>query len=745
MFESDPPSGVTFQHQDKLPKLPIPSLEDTCKRYLKALEGLQDEEEHMRTQLAVQDFLEKDGPILQQKLKEYAKDKSSYIEEFWYESYLSHSDPVVLALNPYFVLENDPTPDRGSQLPRAASLIVSSLGFIHDLRAGILQPDTIRGLPLDMDQYTRLFGTARIPTKKGCRMEVANSHHIVVLRRGQFYWFAVMDENNQPLLTEREIIRNLQAIVNDADRWSRREVAQNSVGVLSTENRKTWSKIRTTISSEKHNADCLEMVDKALFIVCLDDNADLKDNLGQLCANFLCGTYGLEDGVQVGTCVNRWYDKLQIIVCSDGAAGINFEHTGVDGHTVLRFAADIFTEGLMLLARSINPSAPTLFHASLSPYAKSYKPAKGEKKPERKDAMDTAPKKLDWNLTPELRVNIRFAETRLSDLICQNDCEALEFKGYGKNFITSHGFSPDAFVQMAFQAAYFGLYGRIECVYEPAMTKAFLHGRTEAIRSVQPESVNFTKTFYSDASVSEKVGALRKACERHVKLTKECSQGLGQDRHLYALYCLQRRMNDGSLDSPDTAGSSDENESLSDGSPRSDISEVARRIRKMTPRIFTDPGWELLNTSILSTSNCGNPALRLFGFGPVSPDGFGIGYIIKDEALSVCASSKHLQTRRFLDTLKGYLYDIQRTISQLHRAANEPPTPFVDHAGILRDSKTGRPVNGSSSDDDDDYESIVLPEYSFFGSADVELVDKRKRKGARGYSNIGKVIPIAEY
>ena len=71
--------------------------------------------------------------------------------------------------------------------------------------------------------------------------------------------------------------------------------------------------------------------------------------------------------------------------------------------------------------------------------------------------------------------------------------QALEFSGYGKNFITSHGFSPDAFVQMAFQAAYFGLYGRIECTYEPAMTKAFLHGRTESIRTVQPESVEFTK------------------------------------------------------------------------------------------------------------------------------------------------------------------------------------------------------------------------------------------------------------
>jgi hypothetical protein len=53
------------------------------------------------------------------------------------------------------------------------------------------------------------------------------------------------------------------------------------------------------------------------------------------------------------------------------------------------------------------------------------------------------------------------------------------------------------------------------------------------------------------------------------------------------------------------------------------------------PSIYTDPGWALLSTSILSTSNCGNPALRLFGFGPVAADGYGIGYIIKEDGISV--------------------------------------------------------------------------------------------------------------
>lgn len=85
------------------------------------------------------------------------------------------------------------------------------------------------------------------------------------------------------------------------------------------------------------------------------------------------------------------------------------------------------------------------------------------------------------------------------------------------------------------------------------MTKGFLHGRTEAIRTVQPESVEFTKvgviifhvgpnisfvcnvlqTFFSEASNERKIATLRRACGRHVTLTRECSQGLGQDRSVY--------------------------------------------------------------------------------------------------------------------------------------------------------------------------------------------------------------------
>jgi hypothetical protein len=92
---------------------------------------------------------------------------------------------------------------------------------------------------------------------------------------------------------------------------------------------------------------------------------------------------------------------------------------------------------------------------------------------------------------------------------------------------------------------------------------------------------------------------------------------------------------------------------------------------------------------------------------------------------SSCASSKHLQTRRFLDTLQGYLYDIQRILIQLHKAANARPAPFVDHLGILRDSKTGRPINGVAYDDSEEVSSegageVPMREYFFCQHAFLE-------------------------
>ncbi|KAK2750350.1 hypothetical protein FQN57_003830 [Myotisia sp. PD_48] len=674
--------SLTFANQDSLPILPIPDIEQTCGRYLESLAPLQTQREHADTKAAVAEFLRVDGPELQERLKKYASSKTSYIEQFWYDSYLNFDNSVVLNLNPFFLLEDDPTPARNNQITRAASLVFSSLSFVRAVRKEDLAPDTVRGKPLCMFQYSRLFGTARVPTDNGCVVsQDSTSKHMVVLCRGQFYWFDVLDENNDPLMSEKDISLNLKSIIEDAQKTPIQEAAKSAIGVLSTENRKIWSGLRDFLTSnpESNNAECLNIVDSALFILCLDYTE--PSNVAELCGNMLCGTSETIKGVQIGTCTNRWYDKLQIIVCKNGSAGINFEHTSVDGHTVLRFASDIYTDTILRFARTINGQAPSMWASSGSP-------------PSKRDnaslaSANTSPYKLEWDMGPELSTALRFAESHLADLIHQHEFQALDFQGYGKNFMTSMGFSPDAFVQMSFQAAYYGLYGRVETTYEPAMTKAFFHGRTEAIRTVSQESVEFVKLFWGDNPAAEKVNALKKACTKHTGSTRVSSQGMGQDRHLYALYCLwQRSLDEGPSGVTSEVASSNGRSSPTDTG--SDIGSQAtntyagRMQSPPLPAIFNDAGWDKINTTILSTSNCGNPSLRHFGFGPSSGDGFGIGYIIKEDSISICASSKHRQTSRFIDTLETYLLEIRKLLRATQQ--KKPATEAMRHGSGTMDS-----------------------------------------------------------
>ncbi|WFD36414.1 carnitine O-acetyltransferase [Malassezia cuniculi] len=703
--------GVTFSHQSELRKLPVPSLEDTCRRYLRSLEALQTPEEHARTTEIVNKFLAEEGPKLQADLVEYDKTHESYVEEFWEDSYLNGNESVVLNLNPFFILEDEPDKHRGSQLMRAANLTIASLSFIHDLRHEVLDPDLVRGVPLDMFQYKRLFGMARIPMVNGCRQEIDQlSRHIIVLRRGQFYWFDVLDEEHRPLLTERAMVATLKAIMRDADTLSADQVARGAVGVLSTEQRRTWYHLRSALEIDPQNHAFLRIIDSALFVLCLDDT--VPQNASELTKNMLCGTYSIQDDVQVGTCLNRWYDKLQIIVCANGAAGVNFEHSSVDGHTVLRYVADIYTELILQFAKSINSSTKSLFQAKPSPDARG-QDSKKPIKPRQEVVARTLPKKLEWVLSDEIVQGIRYAEMRLSDLTCQNESHVLHFNGYGKRFITRHGFSPDAFVQMAFQAAYYSLYGRLASTYEPAMTKAFTRGRTETIRTVQPHVLAFVRAWTSTkSSAHDRLNALRAACMGHAKISKECATGQGFDRHMYALLSLWQKHN---ADNPDAK----------------------------TPEIFRDQGFKQLNHVVLSTSNCGNPALRIFGFGPVVQDGFGIGYIIQNDRLTVCASSKHLQTKRFLATLEKYLYMVQNDIISVFRAANEfAKSTYVDHAGNECDARTGLPIGIPHMTKAADASQAGTSGYSFYGDGNESYTHVLSSMSLK---NVGKLLYVNDY
>lgn len=171
-----------------------------------------------------------------------------------------------------------------------------------------------------MSQYKNLFNTSRIPElEKDVIFHDSSAKHLVILRKGHFYAFDVLDANDS-IRSPREIAACLKAILEDD-----RPPNKHPVGVLTTSERDQWAQARSHLV-ETGNREILKKIDSAIFVMILDDEVIDTEK------NKLLRTYLHADGT------NRWFDKsFSLIVSKDGYSGINFEHSWGDGVAVLRY------------------------------------------------------------------------------------------------------------------------------------------------------------------------------------------------------------------------------------------------------------------------------------------------------------------------------------------------------------------------------------------------------------------------
>lgn len=54
--------------------------------------------------------------------------------------------------------------------------------------------------------------------------------------------------------------------------------------------------------------------------------------------------------------------------------------------------------------------------------------------------------------------------------------------------VGNYNLSPDAFIQMAMQLAWYRIYGKFTATYETVLTRMFKHGRSETLRTFSLES-----------------------------------------------------------------------------------------------------------------------------------------------------------------------------------------------------------------------------------------------------------------
>jgi len=483
----------TFINQNNLPRIPIPELNETCNRFIEWVEPLLTKEEFVRTKKIVNKFKSEggEGEKLQKELIRWAEreDLSNWTAPFWYDMYLKPRHPLPINSNVFYLLKDKLEGSDLSQTYIAAALVLSILKFKALIDKEELKVDLQDGKPICMDQYKKMFSAVRIPRRGKDEFKITPyKNHIAVLYKGNIFALDVIDDSGE-MRCFSEVEGDLKHIIAKGE-----SSVDEEIGIFTTMDRDEWAEARESLLQiDKRNKECIEKIDSAIFVLCLDDKSmeTLED-----ASNMLLHGNGR----------NRWFDKsLQFIVTENGKIGINMEHTGIDGSVMVR------------LIKFIHENIDKV-------YVEENK--KSKKEPER----------LEFYLNDELRKVIKSTSNQLGDFISNTQIRVLDFDKFGKDLIKTFKISPDAFVQLALQLAQYKLYGRCYSSYEAVMTRKFLHGRIEVMYCVSLESIKFIENMLSaDCDDKTKVDSLIKAAKKQVARMSDCRNGRGIDTHLLGL------------------------------------------------------------------------------------------------------------------------------------------------------------------------------------------------------------------
>jgi carnitine O-acetyltransferase len=612
--------SLTFGNEDRLPLVPLPTLEESCARFLEWCAPLLTPDGLAATETAVASFLRPDSPArtLQAALEQYdASDGvQSWLDTFWPYRYLGRRDRIALNANFFLLFE-----DSGQgQVYRAAGLVAAALDYKHLIDEQRLAPAVQRGRALSMEQNKYLFSATRIPgpVQDSSRTPYSNDwpgpsreRHIVVITGGTLFRLDVIAPNGHPHTVD-EIADGLRAILADG---APRAAPGTSVGHLTTKARAQWAASRQALlDCHPGNADLLDTVETALFCLCLDDTIpkDTQDAADQL----LHGDSG-----------NRWFDKaLSLIVFPDGTAGLNGEHCNLDGTTVVGFIDAVLDSAAAEYSR------------------------RSEAGSQRTDSQRTEPPRtepqgtpvcvpLDFVLDDDLRADVSAAAAAFAQYAADTASATLTIESCTSERTKQLGMSPDAFAQLAFQLAHQRAKGHLGATYESIATLHYRHGRTEAMRVVTPEVVRFVAAMDDpDADAQTRRAAFRAAADKHVQRMKQCQAGHAPEQHLWELQLIQQRR----------------------GAELGVTEPLA---------LYESPGWLTMREDYLSTSAVASAHSRFFGFGSTSQKCIGIGYALRPDRFDVYLSTPRVvsdQMSVFVDKLSEVVRELEDLLASEH-------------------------------------------------------------------------------
>ncbi|KAL3876632.1 hypothetical protein ACJMK2_034449 [Sinanodonta woodiana] len=462
-----------------LPKLPVPDLYLTLKKYIDIMTPILTPEQLQRTKL---------------------------IAYSWWldDMYMRVRLPLPINCNPGIMFPARYLETRQDQLRYAARLI-----------SGILDYKTI------LDQYYRLFSSYRVPGIKKDSL-ISNStklmpepEHIIVVCMNQFFVLDVVI--NFTRMSEDDLFMQLDRITKMANESEEKSAP---IGLMTAAPRHIWAATRMQLMEDSTNRDSLDAIERSLFILCLDKALPVSLNHQQ---SFDMTSRNVRDDVSIMLQMlhgcgskhnsgNRWFDKtMQFIISEDGACGVNFEHSPSDGIAVVQLIQHLLRYMEEVRQRSLS----RMRSICELPY----------------------PRRLQWKFFKEVLQEIEAAATSFDRLIDDLDFYILKFEHFGREFPKSQNMSPDSFIQLALQLTYYKVHGRFVSTYESASTRRFRHGRVDNIRANSIPALDWVKAMVGETTTTDeaKLQLLQKAMDWQTKFMTEAILGKGIDCHLLGL------------------------------------------------------------------------------------------------------------------------------------------------------------------------------------------------------------------
>ena len=213
----------------------------------------------------------------------------------------------------------------------------------------------------------------------------------------------------------------------------------------------------------------------------------------------------------------------------------------------------------------------------------------------------------------------------------------LNFDKFGKNVPKACKVSPDAFVQLSMQLAFFKTHEKLGNAYESGSLRKFHLGRTDIIRTCSSdvaEFLNAMKTANSSTtSPNEKSRLLLKAIQSHRNFTLNVINCESFDRHLLGLKLTALENN---LELPD---------------------------------LYKDVAFQKACHYFISSSQVSSKFDAVTSYGPLVDDGYGCCYNILETQLMFGISSfkscKETNSKLFAENLKDALNECQYLLSKV--------------------------------------------------------------------------------